>query len=234
VLETEGVFHDKTTVTLSTDLGGTVRYTLDGAEPSEASPIYKKPFPLDRRATVRAALFREGLQVGHGSRRTLVHVQPVENQALGKPVTASVPGGPLFSPARLTDGGTGNLDYFLGYPAMPEPISITVDLGKKVSFDRIVIHSHTSGSSYESYEIHVSPDGKAFEQVAKRLEKPAQFSGSVVHDVPAVTARYVRVLTHGHKQKVFDSFSRLTEIQVFSTGPQEGAGDSSKASEAPR
>ena len=215
VLETEGVFHDQTTVTLATSTDGELRYTLDGQQPTADSPLYEQPFPLDRTATVRSALFSNDQQVGHGSRRTLVHVEPVKNLALGKPVSTSVPAGPIFSAARLTDGGTGNLDYFLGYLAQPQPIHITIDLEDMLAFDRIVVHQYFNNRSYESYEIQVSRDGKTFQQVAARLDKPAQVTASVVHDFPEATARYVRIVTHGHIGQVFDSFSRLTEIQVF-------------------
>jgi len=30
---------------------------------------------------------------------------------------------------RLTDGGTGVLDYYLAYPSEPDPVEVTVDLG---------------------------------------------------------------------------------------------------------
>lgn len=214
-LETEGVFHHRTTVTLSSRVPGTLRYTLDGTDPGPDSARYTGPFVLNRTTTVRAAVFGRDGQIGYGSRRTFVMVEPVANLALGKPVTASVPSGPLFSPARLTDGGTGNLDFFLGYPAVPEPIAITVDLEAPRTFDRIVVHSYTNGRSYESYELEVSLDGKMFTRVASRLEKPDPITPRAVHDLPPTRARYVRVLTHGHKGQVFDSFSRLTEIQVF-------------------
>ena len=55
VLESEGVFHNRTTVTLSTERAGTLRYTLDGTEPSETSSRYEKPLPIDKTTTVRAS-----------------------------------------------------------------------------------------------------------------------------------------------------------------------------------
>lgn len=214
-LETEGVFHHQTTITLASDSKGEVRYTLDGSEPTAASALYEEPFALAKSTVVRVASFVDGQASGHGSRRTLVKVEPIDNLALGKPVTASVGSGPLLSPARLTDGGIGNLHYFLGYPAMPEPIGVTIDLGEPTEFDRIVVHTYTSGRSYESYEVQISQDGLAYRRVAERLEKPQHLTSRVIHDFPSTSARYVRVVTHGHKGQVFDSFSRMTEVQVF-------------------
>lgn len=48
--------------------------------------------------------------------------------------------GPIFLAARLTDGGTANLNYFLGYPAERKPIEITIDLKKVFPVKRMVTH----------------------------------------------------------------------------------------------
>ncbi len=215
-LEDEGVFHGTTAVSLGSASEGVIRYSIDGSEPTVDSPRYTEPFDLEQTAIVRAALFADDEQALHGSRRKLTHVEPPEgNLALGKPVTASVPSGPLHTPARLTDGGKGNLDYFLGYPATPEPIATTIDLGEPIEFNQIVVHAYTSGRSYEAYEVQVSTHGMGYRTVAKRLDKPEQITPRAVHDFPPTTARYVRVLSHGNQGQVFDSFSRITEVEVF-------------------
>ena len=41
--------------------GATIHYTLDGSEPTEASPLYTQPFALDHSATIRARAFKEGM-----------------------------------------------------------------------------------------------------------------------------------------------------------------------------
>lgn len=80
VLETEGVFHNQTTVTLSSQSdqtdGQSIRYTTDGSQPVSTSSIYERPFPVDKTTVVRAATFENGKQTGHGTRRTLVLVEP--------------------------------------------------------------------------------------------------------------------------------------------------------------
>jgi hypothetical protein len=54
------------TVTLDMDpgfgTGATFRYTIDGSEPTAASPTYTAPFALSSSATVRARAFKAGLQ----------------------------------------------------------------------------------------------------------------------------------------------------------------------------
>lgn len=214
-LENEGVFHNQTTVTLVSTKGGDVYFTLDGSAPTLESKRYQAPIQLDRSATVRAVVFAGGKQLGHGIRKTFTRVDPTENLALGKPVTTNITSGPLFSKDRLTDGGTGNLDFFLGYPAEPKPIEITIDLGEVQEIGRIVTHAYFNGNTFESYELQISIDGKEFVQVANRRQKPEQLSAKTVHHFEPTNARYVRVVTNGCKGYVFDSFSKLTEIQVF-------------------
>lgn len=217
-LETEGVFHNRTSISLKAKIenaDGEIRFTLDGSEPSPDSELFIKPIEINKSATVRAAVFAKGKQLGYGTRKTYTAVTPTQNLALGKPVSTSVSSGPVFSANRLTDGGTGNLDYFLGYPAEPKPIEITVDLKKVFPVKRVVTHAFFNGNVFESYLVQVSVDGKSFRTVADRTKKPEKSTAATVHDFDPTDARYIRILTRGCKGYVFDSFSKLTEIQVF-------------------
>ena len=212
-----GVFHNQTKISLNSEIEGEVRYTLDGSEPVVSSTKYEAPFALANSATVRVAVFVDGKKAGHGSQQKFVRVVPEANLALGKSVTVSVPDGPVFCKERLTDGGTGNLDYFLGYRPDKKPIEITIDLGAKVKMDRVVLHTYRAGESYESYEVEVSTDGSSFRSVAERRKKPDQPASRMVHDFEPIEAQFVRIVTFGHKGQVFGSFSRITEIQVFNS-----------------
>jgi hexosaminidase len=63
----------KATVTLSTDANQPeIFYTIDGSEPTPGSKKYMKPFDLYRTATVKAAAFNDGKQVGKTSVQSLV------------------------------------------------------------------------------------------------------------------------------------------------------------------
>ena len=62
-------FHDDTkydkVVTLSVDApDAEIRYTLDGSEPTMASPRYELPFVINRQQTVTARAFRDGRPIG--------------------------------------------------------------------------------------------------------------------------------------------------------------------------
>ena len=221
----DGVFHNRTSVKLSATTAGVqpeLRYTLDGQNPTVSSNLYTNPIVLDKTTVVRAAAFREGKQIGHNSRLKLTAVQPVSNLALGKPVTSSALSGPPFSTGRLTDGGTHNLGFYLGYPAEPTPIRVTVDLQSTKMVSRIVVYAYSISNSAEKYSVEVSVDGKAFEQVGSHQERPEkanrpspQAAVPVEYKFPPRDVRYIRIVTNGNKGYVFDSFSKLVEIQAF-------------------
>jgi hypothetical protein len=65
------LFQDEAEVTLSCRTGGAaIHYTLDGTEPTEASPLYEGPFRIDASCTIRARAFRDGLQPSPAVSRT--------------------------------------------------------------------------------------------------------------------------------------------------------------------
>lgn len=55
-----GILRDGETVTLSSDPGAEIRYTLDGSAPDAGSTPYTAPFPLSGSATVRARVVENG------------------------------------------------------------------------------------------------------------------------------------------------------------------------------
>ena len=61
VSPTSGTYSGLTSVTMASDIAGsTIRYTLDGSEPTTASPVYTDPFLITRTTTVKAKAFRTG------------------------------------------------------------------------------------------------------------------------------------------------------------------------------
>ena len=63
VIGNTSLFEKETTLTLgSRTEGATLRYTLDGSDPTEASPLYEMPFTIKESLPVKARAFREGFQ----------------------------------------------------------------------------------------------------------------------------------------------------------------------------
>lgn len=70
-------FLESTRVTLSASLPeAVIRYTLDGSEPAERSPIYEAPLVIDRDATLRAAAWLGGERSPFEARVTLRRWDP--------------------------------------------------------------------------------------------------------------------------------------------------------------
>jgi len=59
-----GIFYNTITVALKTLYGGDVRYTLDGSEPDEQSPIAKNPLNITKNTVVRARIYKTGQLLG--------------------------------------------------------------------------------------------------------------------------------------------------------------------------
>jgi hypothetical protein len=55
-----GLFSSAVSVELFTTMGGTIRYTLDGSEPTETSPSYTEAIPVSKTTIVRARIFKDG------------------------------------------------------------------------------------------------------------------------------------------------------------------------------
>jgi N-acetyl-beta-hexosaminidase len=64
-------FHDSAEVRLSADspIAGELCYTTDGTEPTSKSSVYSEPIQIKDSTAIQAALFRNGQQVGHVSRK---------------------------------------------------------------------------------------------------------------------------------------------------------------------
>ncbi|MEM9380478.1 MAG: family 20 glycosylhydrolase, partial [Planctomycetota bacterium] len=141
------------------------------------------------------------------------------NLAFGRPVRASAGATqPHFGPQRLTNGITDRFDHFLGFPTIPEPLEIVVDLGEVQEVARVVVHEAAVGESYEQYCVDVSMDGAAYEEVGASAEGRRGAATFVEHAFAPRSARYVRLRTEGCKNLTFPSFSRLCEVEVF--GPR--------------
>ncbi len=59
-----GIYNGNQSVTLFTDLGGEIRYSLDGSQPTISSQVYTSPIQLSTTTVVRARIFKEGMLPG--------------------------------------------------------------------------------------------------------------------------------------------------------------------------
>lgn len=61
------------------DKKAVIHYTLDGSFPDENSPVYKKPFIVDKSTTVRAQAFKKGLNPSISTIAIYDFINPVQN-----------------------------------------------------------------------------------------------------------------------------------------------------------
>jgi len=59
-----GIYNSTQSITLFTDLGGEIRYTLDGSDPMLNSPLYTLPIDLTNITVVRARVFKPNMMAG--------------------------------------------------------------------------------------------------------------------------------------------------------------------------
>lgn len=68
-------------VTIAVPENSIVRYTTDGTDPTESSPIYSGPIPIEKTSVVRARAYREGVEPSHVVSQTYLvsvyHTMPV-------------------------------------------------------------------------------------------------------------------------------------------------------------
>lgn len=87
----EEFFVRSTNVTLaSATVGATIYYTIDGSDPTVASPTYSVPFPISADATVKAFAVKSGLVDSHISYKNYTRRVPVTvqlNRTYPEPVT---------------------------------------------------------------------------------------------------------------------------------------------------
>jgi hypothetical protein len=56
-----GTYEEEQSLTLTSSVGSTIHYTLDGSEPTEASAVYSTPLNISTTTTVKAMAVKEGL-----------------------------------------------------------------------------------------------------------------------------------------------------------------------------
>ncbi|MEX0776271.1 MAG: family 20 glycosylhydrolase [Phycisphaeraceae bacterium] len=170
-----------------------IHYTVDGSEPTAASPQYREPITLTKDATVQAALFDSaGRALAFPSRQTYRRVDFEENLTTGKPVTIS--GGTQDDVHKAELAVDGLVARDSSWWAAPGPQWLSIDLEKAHSLDKVAVYTYWDGRRYYQYNVELSADGKAWTQVADMSRNTAASSEQGDwHAFAPMSARYVRV-----------------------------------------
>ena len=159
-----------------------IRYTMDGSEPTAASPLYEQPLLVKEAQTVNAATFADGQQMG----KTLT--LPVHwNKATAKPLL-----GNKVNEAVLNNGVRGSLkqtDFEWCSWGSSDRISFTVDLLQKEKMNTLTIGCITNYGmgvhKPKSIRVAVSDDNATYRDINELEYTPEEIfrEGTFIEDL---------------------------------------------------
>lgn len=188
-------------MSLSTQGNAPIHYTLDGSEPTSASPRYAGPVGIDRSCTFTAAALR-----GEGKNPTYTRKFDF-SKSTGRPaVLNTVPNKRYtFEGASLLVDGYHSRPAFtsgawLGY--LEEPLDVTIDMGGK-AYSSVVLETLIEKADWifppSSVSVSLSDDGTDFTEAATLAvpeAKAGDADGIVSYrlEFPETSARYLKVV----------------------------------------
>ena len=189
-------------MTLTTQGGAPIRYTLDGSDPTASSPLYKAPVTIGESCTFKAAALREGMQ-------TPVYARKFDfNKATGRRIALNAAPTLKYTyggASLLVDGYRGGPVYsngaWIGF--LNEPLDVTIDMQGAKPYSAVTVESLVEKGEWvfppSSVGIYLSDDGSEFTEAAL-MSVPQETAGSpdgvkpfkVLF--PETSARYLRVV----------------------------------------
>lgn len=189
-------------ITMSTIDDAPIHYTLDGTEPTAASPIYSEVLKIKENAIVSAKAIRangesqvvsDKVDFSKSSMKPIVANQPINEQYMFKGASTLVDG--------LKGGNsfkTGRWIAFVG-----NDMDMTIDLLQPTEISNVAISTCVAKGDWvfdaRSFSVEVSDDGKTFTKVASEeypALKESDKDGVYDHKLSfaPVTTQYVRVI----------------------------------------
>lgn len=168
-VESGSFFEKRATVVLDFRLeNAEVRFTLDGSEPTESSPLYETPIGIKKSSKLKAKAFKNGFLPSETVSTELIKLgKKIKSVEISPDASKSYPGN---GSATLIDQRAGSLNFrdgnWLGYNF--GPVTITIDLGKKKGIQEVILSTLTSSGSWimppHAIQSFFSQDGKTFEE----------------------------------------------------------------------
>lgn len=177
-----------------------IRYTMDGKEPTDRSPLYKNPLMVTGTQTIKCTTYRAGRQMG----KTLT-LPLVWNKATAKPVLGNTQAGKI-----LVNGIRGSLrqsDFEWHSWESSDSVAFTIDLQKKESLRSVSVGCITNygmaAHKPADIEVWVSNDNRDYRKVSGKqftdgeIFREGTFKEDVVLDLNKKIGRYVRIIAKG-------------------------------------
>ena len=189
-------------ITLSTIDNAPIHYTLDGTEPTAASPLYESPLKIKENVTFSAIAVRptgnsrvvsEKVNFSKSSMKPIVANQPVNKQYMFK------------GESTLVDGLKGNGNYKTGrwIAFYKNDMDMTIDLQQPTEISSVAISTCVEKGDWvfdaRGLSVEVSDDGKNFTKVASEeypAMKESDKNGIYEHKLSfsPVKTQYVKVV----------------------------------------
>ncbi len=206
-------FHPTTNVTLSCATeGATIRYTLDGSDPTAESAVYGSPIELSATTTIKARAYAEGMNPSAVASATYTFAAPVE-PGMAWTTGSSAPSAwtPLANNLIAGRSGTtvGNLSYLANHVAsltdgeVPDPaaaeglcgfcngttIAWNFDAAKTLEAIRLSAQTYWSGKQYHRINVSKIEVKYASDGTWETIDAPAlSFSSDAAEgNVPSAT-----------------------------------------------
>jgi len=181
--------------------GTPIVYTLDGNDPTPASPVYSGPVDINKNAYIKAGLLRDG-KIKELTERTFIY-----HKAIGKKITYlecysyRYTGG---GDEALVDGLRGTADFHQGnwQGFLGNNLDVIIDLGSIQPVRTVFITFLQSTKSWiffpDSVTFSLSSNGKKFHSINEQLNQDTKNTETNVikqfsQIFPDTPARYVRV-----------------------------------------
>ena len=189
-------------MTLTTQGDAPIHYTLDGSEPTAASPRYTGPVEIGKSARFRATALREGGENASYSREFAF------SKSTGRPAVLNTKPNDsyTFEGASLLVDGYHSRPVFtsgawLGY--LDEPLDVTIDMGGDQSYRSVELETLAEKGDWifppSSVTVWVSDNGTDFTEVASVTVPEAKAGdadgiGRYWMQFPETSARYLKVV----------------------------------------
>ena len=137
ITATEARFSAPLTVTITSPSNGEIRYTLDGSDPDENSPLYSAPFTLTTTTVVKARVFGKGVPPSFTATRKFNYDYIVKTSFSKKPNTPFNDG----TDTLLFDGEKALVNDlskgWLGFSG--DGVTTTVELSKPIDIELVTL-----------------------------------------------------------------------------------------------
>jgi hexosaminidase len=201
----------------------TIRYTLDGSDPTSESKVWDGSVAVAATTLFKARRFTNGKPDGGMLVRALRKLTTVDHDAIGAKVTVEPdrpgyagPGPQGLTDGRLADGNEFDQQGWVGWANNGQPVTITLDLGKLVEVRHFAVHAlRGNGGVFPPAKVEwaVSEDRKEFRTVGVVAnEAGVSHRGWFELAIKNAPARYVRLQSTASADWTF-----LDEVMVNGT-----------------